>query len=84
MKAARALAKSGSESIAQLVPLLKDSSVDVRREAVRSIVAIGTQHSLDPLIAATHDNDPEVQVRAVDGLVNFYVPGYIESGTFRS
>lgn len=83
VKAARALAKSGSESIAQLIPLLKDSSVDVRREAVRSIIAIGTQHSLDPLITATHDNDPEVQIRAVDGLVNFYVPGYVESGTLQ-
>src|SRR4051794_39063124 len=80
MKAARNLAKSGSEAIPQLAPLLSDQIVEVRQEAVRSIVAIGTQASLDPLIRATKDNDPEVQIRAVDGLVNFYMPGYVESG----
>ena len=39
-----------------------------------------TQNSLDPLIAATRDNDPEIQIRATDGLVNFYVPGYVRTG----
>ena len=58
VKAARSLAKGGSEVIAQLTPLLKDPVIDVRREAVRSIVAVGTQYSLDPLIQATRDNDP--------------------------
>jgi HEAT repeat protein len=82
-KAARDLGKAGSEVIAQLTPLLKDQVADVRIEAVRSIVAIGTQHSLDPLIAATRDNDPEVQLRATDGLVNFYLPGYVQSGLSR-
>ncbi len=79
-KAAKALAKNGSESIPQLTPLLKDPVIDVRREAVRSIVTIGSQYSLDPLVAATKDNDPEVQLLAVDGLVNYYVPGYVGSG----
>ena len=49
--------------------------MDVRLEAVKAIVDIGTQRSLDPLIKACGDNDPEIQIRATDGLVNFYVPG---------
>ena len=76
---ARQLAKTGnSQSIAELVPYLSDSSVDVRFEAVQAIAQIGTQHSLDPLIRATRDNDPIVQMRAVEGLVNFYLPGYTQ------
>jgi HEAT repeat protein len=31
-------------------------------------------------VKATTDNDPEIQVRATDGLVNFYLPGYVEQG----
>jgi HEAT repeat protein len=54
--------------------------VEVRREAVGSLVDIGTQHSLNPLIEKTRDNDPEVQMLAVDGIVNFYYPGYVEKG----
>jgi HEAT repeat protein len=52
----------------------------VRREAVKAIVEIGTQRSLDPLVKAASDNDPEIQIRATDGLVNFYVPGYVKTG----
>jgi HEAT repeat protein len=79
-RAARELGKAGSEAIAQLRPLLKDPVRDVRLDTVRSIVNIGTQHSLDPLIEATRDNDPEIQMRATDGLVNFYLPGYVQRG----
>ena len=80
LKAARSLRDGGTEAIQSLAPYLKDADVDVRREAVRSLVAIGTQYSLDPLIAATRDNDPEVQMRATDGIVNFYLPGYVPTG----
>jgi HEAT repeat protein len=83
VKAARALRDGSADTIPMLTPLLSDSDRDVRLEAVRSIVNIGTQHSLDPLVAATRDNDPEVQIRAVDGLVNFYVPGYVQTGMGR-
>jgi HEAT repeat protein len=82
-KTARELAKSGSEAIPQLKPMLSDPVTDVRLEVVKSLVAIGTQHSLDPLIQATRDNDSDVQVRAVDGLVNFYLPEYVQSGMQR-
>jgi hypothetical protein len=47
---------------------------------VKAIVDIGTQRSLDPLVKATGDIDPEIQIRATDGLVNFYVPGYVKTG----
>jgi HEAT repeat protein len=69
--------KRDSQAIPFLTKYLKDSNVDVRGEAVKAIVNIGTQYSLEPLIEATHDNDPDVQMRAIDGLVNFYLPGYV-------
>lgn len=80
IKAARALAKEGSGAIPKLQPMLGDPDQGVRVEAVRAIVECGTQHSLEPLIQATRDNDPEIQIRATDGLVNFYLPGYVETG----
>lgn len=76
---ARSLADSGSEAIPRLAPLLSDSDRLVRLEAVKSIAAIGTQHSIDPLIRATRDNDAEIQIRSTDGIVNFYLPGYLPS-----
>ncbi|HEX5227745.1 MAG TPA: HEAT repeat domain-containing protein [Bryobacteraceae bacterium] len=80
-KAVREYAKGGgSEIIPKLATYLADPDVDVRREAVKGIVDIGTPSSLDPLIQATRDNDPEIQIRATDGLVNFYVPGYVKRG----
>jgi HEAT repeat protein len=81
VKAVRELGKSGgSESIPKIDPYLLDPDVDVRREAVKAIVDIGTQRSLDSLIKASSDSDPEIQIRATDGLVNFYVPGYVKTG----
>jgi HEAT repeat protein len=80
-KAVRDYGKNGgSELIPKIEQYLADPDVDVRREAVKAIVDIGTQRSLDPLIKAAGDNDPEIQIRAVDGLVNFYVPGYVKTG----
>jgi HEAT repeat protein len=80
-KAVRELGKSGgSETISRIEPYLSDPDVNVRRDAVKAIVDIGTQRSLDPLVKATADNDPEIQIRATDGLVNFYLPGYVKTG----
>lgn len=80
-KAVREYGKSGGpEIIPKLATYLSDPDVDVRREAVKAIVDIGSPESLDPLVQATHDNDPEIQIRATDGLVNFYVPGYVKTG----
>lgn len=80
VKLAKDLSKRGTEGIAQLNPLLSDPDVEVRREAAKSLVSIGTQYSLDPLLTALKDQDSEVQIRATDGIINFYVPGYVESG----
>jgi HEAT repeat protein len=79
-KDVREIAKGGSNSISRLQEFLKNPKQDVRVEAVKQIADIGTQRSLDPLIQATADNDPEVQLRAIDGLVNFYLPGYLQTG----
>jgi HEAT repeat protein len=79
-KDVREIAKGGPNAIPQLQPLLKNSDRDIRAEAVRSIVSIGTQRSLDPLIEATADSDARIQILATDGLVNFYLPGYVKTG----
>lgn len=79
-KDVRETAKQGSNAIPKLQEFLKNSDPNVRIEAVKAITEIGTQRSLDPLILATQDNDPEVQIRATDGLVNFYLPGYVQTG----
>lgn len=70
----------GSEMIPKIAPYLSDPDISVRLEAVKAIVDIGTESSLDPLIKATRDNDSEIQIRATDGLVNFYEPGYVKTG----
>ncbi len=79
-RAARAAARQGAEGIPALAALIKDPVLEVRIEAVKALVEVGTIASLDPLVEATRDNDPEVQIRAVDGLVNFYLPGYVRTG----
>ena len=79
-KDVREAAKPGSSAIPRLQEFLKDPSVDVRVEAVRQITEIGPPRSLDPLLLATRDNDAEVQIVATDGIVNFYLPGYVKTG----
>jgi HEAT repeat protein len=73
----RDLGKRGPTALPSLAPYLSDPNRDIRVEAVKSIVRIDTPASLDPLITAAHDSDSEVQVRATDGIVNAYVPGYV-------
>lgn len=80
IKGIRDYAKQGSGAIPKIEPYLQDSEDEVRWEAVKAIAQIGSQRSLDPLIAATRDEQPEIQVRATDGLVNFYLPGYLKTG----
>jgi HEAT repeat protein len=79
-KDVREIAKAGSSAIPRLQELLKNSDRDIRAEAVKQITEIGPPRSLDPLIEATRDNDPGVQMLATDGLVNFYLPGYVKTG----
>ena len=35
---------------------------DIRAEAVKQLTEVGTAGSLDPLIEATRDNDPQIQM----------------------
>src|SRR3989442_13484938 len=76
-KDVRNLAKQGSSALPRLQELLRNPDLEIRVEAVNAITEIGTQASLAPLIQATADNDFEVQIPATDGLVNFYLPGYV-------
>jgi HEAT repeat protein len=82
-KAAREAAKGGTGAIETLKPLLADPDSGVRLEAVKSITEIGSRYSIDPLLQATRDNDAAIQIRATDGLVNFYLPGYLQTGVQR-
>jgi HEAT repeat protein len=79
IRAVRDLGKGGSEAIPQLEAWMRDPATEVRLEAVKAIADIGSKSSIDPLLAATRENDPEIQMRAVDGIVNFYLPGYMQS-----
>ena len=49
-------------------------------EAVKALMDIGGPKTVDPLVQAAHDSDPEIQIRATDGLVNVYLPGYVKTG----
>jgi HEAT repeat protein len=80
IKTIRDLAKGGAGSIEKIAPFLSDAETNVRIEAVKAIADLDTQRSLDPLIKATGDNNPEIQLRASEGLVNFYLPGHTQSG----
>jgi HEAT repeat protein len=79
-KDVRELAKGGSGAIPKMVELLRDPNAEVRAEVVRQLTGIGTGRSLDPLILATRDRDVRVEMLATDGLVNFYLPGYVKNG----
>lgn len=79
-KDVREMGKGGVNAIPKLAALLTNPDTEIRLEAVKQIAEIGTQHSLDPLIQATHDSDGEIQIHATDGLVNFYLPGYLKTG----
>ena len=79
-KDVREIGKGGADAIPKLAALLSNPDFEIRLEAVKQIDAIDTQHSLDPLIQATRDSDAEIQIRATDGLVNFYLPGYLKTG----
>jgi HEAT repeat protein len=79
-KDVRLVAKEGQASIPKLALYLNSPSLDTRIEVVKQLTELGGRESLDPLIQATHDADPEMQMRAIDGLVDFYLPGYVKQG----
>ena len=72
--------KKGQIAVPKVAEYLNSASVDTRIEAVKQLIALGGKDIIDPLIRATQDADPEVQIRATDGLVNYYLPGYVKQG----
>ncbi len=74
------LSHGDPNNLPKLAGYLSDPDISVRIEAVKGIDEIGGPRSVDPLLKALNDVDPEVQIRATDGLVNFYLPGYIKTG----
>ncbi|MEO8131091.1 MAG: HEAT repeat domain-containing protein, partial [Bryobacteraceae bacterium] len=80
-KAVRETAKEGPGAIDKLKPLLADADNNVRVEVAKAIAEIGGRNSIDALVQATKDNDASVQAYATDGLVNFYLPGYLQTST---
>jgi HEAT repeat protein len=79
-KAVRDMAGRGTEAIPAIAGYLRDIDLSVRLEAVKALDEIGGPKTVDALVEAARDNDPEIQIRATDGLVNVYMPGYLKSG----
>jgi HEAT repeat protein len=79
-KDVRAVAKQGASAIPTVAQYLNSQAVDTRIETIKQLIALGGKDTIDPLIRGTHDADPEVQIRATDGLVNYYMPGYVKQG----
>ena len=79
-RAVHDLAKGGFDSIPRIAPYITDPDLTVRIEAVKALVDIGGPRTVDPLVKAAGDADPEIQIRATDGLVNAYLPGYARTG----
>lgn len=80
VRAVRDMAGQGQDAIPNIAPYLRDIDITVRLEAVKALDEIGGPKTVDALVEAARDNDPEMQIRATDGLVNVYLPGYLKSG----
>ena len=73
-KAASELGKKGdSSAVPALTVALNDPSAKVRREVVVALAEIRGSESLDGLITASRDTDPQVRVVAVDALSGYYL-----------
>lgn len=80
VRAVRDMAAQGQDAIPKIAAYLKDIDITVRLEAVKALDNIGGPKTADALVEAARDNDPEMQIRAADGLVNIYLPGYLKTG----
>jgi HEAT repeat protein len=79
-RTAHDLAKQGEDAIPKLAPFVNDIDIGVRIEAVKSLDEIGGPKTVDLLVKLCTDPDPEIEIRATDGLVNVYLPGYLKTG----
>jgi HEAT repeat protein len=80
VRAVRDIASKGQDGIPQIAAYLKDIDITVRLEAVKALDDLGGPKTVDALVEAARDNDAEMQIRAADGLVNVYLPGYLKTG----
>lgn len=76
----RDLQKQGPDAISKIAPFVSDPDFSVRLEAVKALNEIGGPKTIDALIDAARDLDSEIQIRATDGMVNAYLPGYLKTG----
>jgi HEAT repeat protein len=79
-RSAHDLGRQGEDAIPKLLPFVTDNDIAVRVEAVKSLDEIGGPKTVDSLVRLVNDPDPEIDVRATDGLVNVYLPGYLKTG----
>ncbi len=79
-RAAHDLGKQGEDAIPKLLPYVNDNDIAVRLEAVKALDDIGGPKTIEPLVRLVNDPDPEIDIRATDGLVNVYLPGYLKTG----
>ena len=80
VRAVKDMASQGQDAIPKIAAYLRDIDITVRLEAVKALDNIGGPKTVDALVEAARDNDPEMQIRAADGLVNVYLPGYLKTG----
>ena len=73
-KAASELGKEGEpSSVPALVAALNDPSAKVRRQVVVALAEIRGGESLNGLVTASRDTDPQVRTVAVDALSGYYL-----------
>ena len=80
-RAVRELGENNNPAYVSIVGgLVRDPDDKVRMTVVRALVRMGTEASLAPLSLAVRDGTPEIRYLAIDGIVNFYLPGYVDTG----
>ena len=80
-KAARALGDQGNSAyVPALAPAVQDKDEKVRMAVVKALIRLGSPASLAPLSLAVRDALPEIRYLAIDGILNFYLPGYVDTG----
>ena len=67
-----------------LAKVVDDPVQEIREDAVIALIKTGDLACQPGLRAGTKDASPEVQSLAVDGLVDFYLPGYVKFGWLNS
>ncbi|MGH9402184.1 MAG: HEAT repeat domain-containing protein [Terriglobia bacterium] len=82
-KAVHDIGDSGDTSTAPaLTAALNDPSSKVRKEIIVALAKLHTNESLDGLVSATRDSDPDVRTLAVEAVVGWYT-GNIPALGFR-